>query len=175
MDTYKLFRIYEQKKEHTIMQINKFFGERAIHYPKEQIIAIRLDDNKNAIKDILEVVSVLDVSQAMFTLLTIEDIILHYGDRRKSMSIEFTDDVSEDFLSIINGYLQRIQNESNELLRKNDMRQLLYYLRMLSTEEDIDIKSLLILDKEVNVLLYNNGVITTSSKESLDQLIQTSF
>lgn len=175
METYKLFKLYEQSKQQTLSQVESLFGKDATHYLHEQIIAIRYNEQEHTVRDILCEMAKLDVRQAMFTSSTMRNIINHFGKERCPMVFQFTDNVSEDLFSILNGYLKRVESESNELLRIDDLRHLLTYLRMLSVEADIDIQELSISYQKDSLMLYNNGIVKASSKEALDQLIEVSF
>lgn len=175
METYKLFKLYEQKKQHTLLQLEQLFNKEIIHYPNEQIVAIRYRENEHTLRDILDKVVQLDVSQAMFLTNSMIDLILHFSQKRHSLSFNFTNNVNEEKLSIINGYLKRAEYESNELLRMEDIRHLLLWLRELTIEDDTDIKALSLENPCKSFIIYNNGIVKVSSKESLDQIIEISF
>lgn len=175
MRTYKIYLLYEEERDMTISKLKEFYQPEDIYFPTKNYVAIQFHEEGLTWKEIFNKMATLNVRQAMFTFSYIRDIINQFGVERYPFLFEFTEAVGIDSQLLIEGYSQRIVKESIEPLRKADLRQLLSELQYLSCERDIDIKSIQIQTSKDSVIVYNNGIVKTTSIELLNKVLRISF
>ncbi|PLS18830.1 hypothetical protein CVD28_00060 [Bacillus sp. M6-12] len=175
MKTYKIYRLYEQKRDMTISQLKDLYQPEDLYFPAENYAVIQYHEEGLTWKEIFTKMAMLHVSQAMFTFSYIRELITHFGLERYPFLLEFTEEIEVDSQLLIDGYSQRIATETNEPLRKADLQHLLSELHYLAYEKNIDIKSIQIQTDEDIAIVYNNGIVKTTSIEFLDKVLSISF
>lgn len=163
---YKLYKLDKNEIDKTIDRLNEIISKPRYKKINDVIIAIEYDYSRNGYKQLLEVMSELNVSQYIFTTSRFYNILNRIVSENLILYEIKLNSLFKEDNNIISKYIAKINYEDN---KERFLKLLLEELKWYNYDEGIDISNMSFgikvdgSQRKCRFHIYNNGVVAIDS------------